>query len=417
MCAGDPQALQSHAPWLERQDWRDGLVRGRSGNQAALLWVMAVLWNAFIWAVVWLVWDDPERTAMLKVSALFAVLGLVLLGSAFFKTLAWLRFGSSVLELATTPAVIGGALDGRIRTRLRRPPAGPVQLTLSCIRRRESRRDLGGGSTRSRSRHDVRTDLLWQSSRLVPPERLHRDGGGLVIPVAMLVPFGLAPTDASDPDDQVAWTLSASADIPGVDFSAEFAVPVFVTEGSDPELTMERVDALSEGERQTTFAHAVDQGTSWAPPVVTQPTGGGGVRYTFRLAVTLKVALMVTGLGLAVCAGSAALFLWLGKAGPFALLPGAFGALLLVAAVVIWTFVSRVLVEGGSITVRKSVLGIPRTWVVPGGDVTKVLVRREDEDWGIRIQRRSGPVINLGATLPHRDDARRIAEEIERLLR
>ena len=155
---------------------------------------------------------------------------------------------------------------------------------------------------------------------------------------------------------------------------------------------------------------------SGRPPVVVQPAGRGGIKYTFHLSVTFRVALVVTLLALAVCGFSAALFVWLGQAGPFALIPGAFGALLLLATVIIWSFDSRVVVEGGTITVRKSVLGIPRTRRISCSEVRAVRVKRQGGDWEIKIERRSGAEIDLGATIPSRDDAVRVAEEIERRL-
>jgi hypothetical protein len=396
-----------------RKDWVQGRIRGHSGNQALLLWIMAIPWNGFIWVLLWLLWGNPDKTSMIKVAVLFAVLGLILLASAIQSTLAWFRFGSSVLELAAIPGVIGGTIEGRIRTRISNPPRGPVQLTLSCLRRRASLGESRSGQT-GRTRHDVRSDLLWRGGRRVPAEQLERTPRGLIIPVKLHIPSELEGADSSDPDDQIIWTLAAAADIPGVDFSADFNVPVFVTEDSDAELTREKVDELVE--REETFAQPVDPGNSWVPPVVVQPTGRGGIKYTFRLSVTLRVALTVSVLALSVCGGSAALFVWLGEAGPFALVPGAFGALLLLATVVIWTFTSKVVIEGGAITVRKSVLGIPRTWRIPYSEVKAVRTKKQTDSWEIKIERHQGPEVDIGATIPGRADALRVVEEIERLV-
>jgi hypothetical protein len=396
-----------------REDWVQGRIPGRGGSKALLLWAMAIPWNGFILALLWLLWGNPDRTAMVRVAVLFAILGLILLAAAIRNSVAWFRFGSSVLELAANPGVIGGTIEGRIRTRLAKPPQGPVQLTLTCLRRRSSLGDARSGQT-GRTRHDVRSDLLWQGGRLVPTEQLERSPRGLTIPVKLHIPCGLAGTDSSAPDDQIIWTLAAAADIPGVGFRADFTVPVFVTEDSDAELTQETVDELVD--REEAFAQPVDPGNTWVPPVVVQPTGRGGIKYTFRLSVTLRVALTVTLLALAVCGGSAALFVWLGEAGPFALVPGAFGALLLLAAVVIWTFTSKVVIEGGTITVRKSVLGIPRTWQIPYSEVKAVRTKKQTDSWEIKIERHEGPEVDIGATIPGRADALRVVEEIERLV-
>lgn len=79
--------------------------------------------------------------------------------------------------------------------------------------------------------------------------------------------------------------------------------------------------------------------------------------------------------------------------------------LLLLAAVVIWTFTSKVVIEGGTITVRKSVLGIPRTWRIPSSEVKTVRTKKQTDSWEIKIERRQGPEIDIGATIPARSDA------------
>jgi len=406
-------AAHPDEPWMTRDDWARRTIPGEGGGRAALLWGMAATWNLFAWALLVVIWGDPGKEAMVKVALLFAALGIVLLAAAVRAALAWRRFGSSVLELETLPGVVGGALKGRIRTRVADPPTAPVQLTLTCLRRRVSKRRVSAGSS-GRSSPTVRTDQLWQGGRLVGPGGLQQGPAGLVIPVDVQIPYGLPDSDDTDPDDRVIWKLIATTDVPGVDYGAEFTVPVFVTRDSDPGLTEAAIDASLEDE--SAFLQPAAAKACWVPPVVVQPGEQGGVRYTFRLAVTLKVALGTTALALGVSAASVALYVWLGRAGPFALVPGALGALLLLATVVIWTFVSRVVVESGAIDVRKSVAGIPKRWRVPASDVEAVRVKKEGEDWHITVERRSGPEVDLGATVPRRDDAIRVAQEIERAL-
>jgi hypothetical protein len=413
MDSSELQADRSAEPWTVRKEWAEGRIRGQTGSNALLLGLMALLWNGFMGALLGVVWGDPGRVDMLKVIMLFLALGLVLLGAAIVKAVAWLRFGSSVLELSTVPGVIGGSLEGHIVTRLARRPSAPVQLSLSCIRRRQSKPSRVSGGPGGTGRR-VRTDVLWQGTRLVAPEELEPGPSGLLIPVQMFIPHGLESTDVQDSDDEILWELAATVDIPGVDFIASFAVPVFATETSDPTLTQARVDELTD--RSGGFTRPADPGEYCAPPMLVQPTDDGGLRYTFSLGVTMKVAMAVSALALAVCAGSAALFVWLGRNGPFALVPGAFGLLLLFSAVVIWTFKSRVVVAGGAIDVRKSVLGIPRSWRVTATDLEAVTVKRDSGDWVILLERGSGPELNLGATFTSRADAQRVAADIERLM-
>lgn len=416
------------APWLNKKEWAEGRIRSQTGNVAGLLWVIALLWNGFMWPVVVLLWGDPEKSAMLKVLAIFCVVGVLLLFWAIRDTLAWFRFGTSIFELASNPGVIGGALEGRVQTRLKSRPKAPVQVTLSCNRRvteRVRRTKYDDNRNRSGTREEtvVRTELLWQGGCKLQPEALVQGPRGLTIPVRIEIPSGSAGTDATDPNDEILWHLGVTVDLPGADFGAAFSVPVFETEDSRSNLTQEMIDEAAE--EQGLLSQPSDPGTSWVPPVSVRWTAQGGVEYTFRPATSLKVAVGVSLLTVAVCAGSAWLWVWLEEAGPFALIPAAFGVLLLIATAVVWTFKSRVLVEGKSMKVRKSFLGIPRTWEVPFSDVKAVQVQRsivegldeEDLDWEIVIDRYSEEEArDIGATFTIRAEAVKIAEEMESLI-
>ena len=420
MTGHDQEKQYPDAPWRWRDDWARGWVRGQSKTQMALAWLMAVPWNAFTWSLVVALWGNPDERLILKVLSLFCLAGLGLLVWAVRRTLAWFRFGASTLELASVPGVIGGTFEGRIHTRLRARPNAPLQLTLVCHRRQVTR------SPRARGRPSdlaVRTDVLWQADRSVAVDLLYRGPKGWSIPVDFHIPFGLEGSDSSNRNDQILWSLVVAADLPGIDFRVEFPVPVFVTEQSQPEWTQERVDELAEQAGQLP-AQPTTGGKSWAPPVVMRPTPQGGVEYSFRIPATLKTLISLWALAFGVCAGSALLFIWLEQAGPFALIPGLVGVLLLGAAITVSTFESRVTIEGGTVEVRQSMLGIPRTRRIPFADVKALRVTREtlegvkakDCDWEIHIDRHGGESIETGASIPTRAEARQIADDMQNLI-
>jgi hypothetical protein len=399
-----------------RKDWVRQRIRCHSGPTTAAAWIMALLWNGFVWPVLLILWGDPDKRIMVKVLTLFCLAGLGLLVWAVRSTLVWFRFGTSVFELASNPGVIGGTIEGVIQTRLRARPKGTIQVRLSCVRRRKTTSSGSGGGT------SITTEPVWQGGRRVPPGQLAQGPRGLSIPVRIQIPFDLPSSDTSDPSEQIIWKLGVSGDLRGVDFDAEFHVPVFVTEDSRPELTEETVDETAE--EQGLLIQPLERDPSWVPPVVVRPGGDGGVEYVFRPAVPLKVAVGVSLLTVAVCAGSAWLWVWLEEAGPFALLPAVLGVLLILATAVVWTFESRVLIERGRVKVRKSVLWIPRTRSIPFSDIKSVIVRREvveglkekDRDWELVIDRYTGEQVDLGASIASRADAVRIADEMESLI-
>lgn len=422
------QSEYPDAPWMWTKEWAEGRIHSATGSVTILTWVMALLWNGFMWPVLLMIWGEPGKSAMVKVVALFALVGIALLFWAMRNTLGWFRFGTSYFEPASNPGVIGGSLEGHIHTRIKNRPEAPVQISLQCSHRetRRERRHLTGDiddSSNPRDRSVTTSELLWQSSRRVSPEQLSRGHRGLAIPVSIEIPYGQLGTSLSDPNDQISWTLAVSADLPGVDYDAAFPVPIFETDDSNPALTQETIDEVAD--QAGMFSHPDEQETSWVPPMVVRWTTGGGVEYTFRPATSLKVAVGVSLLTLAVCVGSALLWVWLEEAGLFAILPGAFGFLLLLATTVVWTFKSIVRIDGGVLSVRKSLLGIPLTRKIPLSDIRAIQVRRElvegldeeDLDWEIIAERHSGgDEVTLGASFAGRAEAVRIAAEMENLI-
>ena len=93
-------------------------------------------------------------------------------------------------------------------------PLNGIQTKLSCVRPRTT------GSGKNRSTPET---VLWQDQ--------HQTAGGMTdaIAVRFAIPADRRATDDTDPDDQIVWRLNTRAELPGVDFAAQFEVPVFKT--------------------------------------------------------------------------------------------------------------------------------------------------------------------------------------------
>ena len=407
------EAPSADAPWMRRKDWACGRIRSGGVAGLVLWWVVAGVWNGFMLILIAGFRGDPEYDDVIKVVALFELIGLGLLALAVQQTWVWLRFGVSMLELASTPGVIGGMLEGRIQTGIRTFPTKPVQIVLTCRR---------GRRVKTRKESTTTTDILWQTDRDVAVGAFSRGPRGLAIPVRIAIPHGLPGSDSSDPDNEIHWHLAVSGEMPGVDFQADFQVPVFVTAASRSDWTREKVDEMADRERKAGSSPESPLVESWVQPVRTRPTRSGGMEYTFRIGMPLKTAVALTLSAVLVCAGSYGLYLWLGELGPFAAIPGMIGFLLLLAAVGAWTFKSRLLIENEWVSVRKSLLGIPLTRKIPFSEIRQVRVhheeldgmREKDRPWDIEIIRAEGQPIRLGASLRERSEAVRLADEIRK---
>ena len=181
---------------------------------------------------------------------------------------------------------------------------------------------------------------------------------------------------------------------------------------------------MADQKRKAGSSLALPRIESWVKPVRARPTEVGGMEYTFRIDMPLKMAMGLTLTAVLVCAGSFGLYLWLGELGLFAVIPGIIGLLLLLAAVGAWTFKSRVLIENEWVRVRKSLLGIPLTRKIPFSDISQVRVHHEELDgmqekdrpWDIEISRKEGQSIRLGASIRERSEAVRLADDIRKLI-
>jgi hypothetical protein len=155
-------------PWLVRADWASGHILPSGGAAAAVpvLAVVALYWNI---ASLPLLLKLPGILSTADTAWSWSTLAFPAVGGLLIFALAhqWLRrqkFGESVLELASTPGVVGGQLAGAVRiAKIVRPESG-FRVKLSCVER-------------IRHGDDTREDVLWQDERLVMEPM--RDRGGV----------------------------------------------------------------------------------------------------------------------------------------------------------------------------------------------------------------------------------------------
>jgi hypothetical protein len=126
---------------------------------------------------------------------LFPLTGILVFSGAIYALLRRQRYGAAVFELATLPAPLGRTLAGHVRVGRGLAPNGEITLSLRAIHRIITR---SGKST------SAKEEILWGSHRIL-------------------------------------WRLELKSVVPGVDFLAQFEVPVFYTAESDTPLTPEEL--------------------------------------------------------------------------------------------------------------------------------------------------------------------------------
>lgn len=227
-------------PWLWRPDWAQGRIEDAERRGQYLLWVMTALWNVVALPTGFLAvrgaLEPGNRLAL--IGLLFPVIGAGLLVAAVRATWRERKFGVSVLELATTPGVVGHGLAGTVRVASPVLPAGGFLATLSCV----NVRTTGAGKNRSTTE-----TIRWQDQQTVPAQRTSdRPGAGVVtaIPLRFRIPPDATPTDDANPDDRMVWRVGLTAAVPGVDYAATFEVPVFRTDRSLEPVTGDEANLL-----------------------------------------------------------------------------------------------------------------------------------------------------------------------------
>ena len=222
---GELQARYPEEPWQHREDWAAGQVRSSAQPTLILSTVFATFWNLIPLPLLFMlpgeVLEKGNRLAL--IGLIFPAAGLGLIVWAVRNIIRVRKFGSPTLQLETLPGVIGGSLAGVVRTgRPLRPEQG-FALVLDGI----NRRTTGAGKSRS-----TQERILHQQTLTVPLEQIGQDATGSTIPLRFAIRFDAPPTNHDDADNAYLWRVSVAAEVPGVDYAANFEVPVFRTAAS-----------------------------------------------------------------------------------------------------------------------------------------------------------------------------------------
>ena len=205
--AGHPQE-----PWLWRSDWAEEALKPTDYSRPFMHWCMALLCAAltfpfFIYLPRLLAGKQWQPWFVL---AVLVPLSLWLFFCAIRTTLCWCKFGRPIFRMLSKPGVIGGELSGAIEIPCRLCPVGGFKLWLKCARH-------------------IPNDgmaILWQEEQAVLTELPGSVPDHTAIPVRFAVPANV-PESGEHDGHSFSWLLEVRAEMPGVDFFAQYDVPVF----------------------------------------------------------------------------------------------------------------------------------------------------------------------------------------------
>ena len=196
-------------------------AESKNRNSAIGLWTAAIFVNGIVFTVAAAIVPKLWRTSNPAVffPLVFCIVGVILAVAAIRASIRRKRFGQTYFEFASLPFSPGRSLKGTIHLRFNTDARHGIDLSLSCVRQVTtamvkivpSRRAFFGKRTRMCRRQSLTPGPM----------------GDAAIPVEFSIPSDAYESCHDQPDDQVLWLLHAQADVPGVNYSDDFEVPVF----------------------------------------------------------------------------------------------------------------------------------------------------------------------------------------------
>ena len=406
------------SPWLWRSDWASRSALSQNRGKSVVLWVVCLFVNAILLPISFSTFPelanrmDPRALVILG----FDAVGMVLLLYAVRATVRRRRFGDTAFEFDSLPFSPGARLSGRIRLQLDANAQHGVDLRLSCVRRTTT----GSGNNRSTTQR-----ILWQTDQNVPAGAISIDATGRAIPVDFSLPADAYVTDHDNPSDQVLWLLHAQADVPGIDYTDDFEVPVFRTSSSANSAAADSSDGFSSAFGSSgTSSSDPEAGAIPAPQnprVIITPQARGTEFYfpPFRNPGRVLFLFAFTSIWTSVV-----YFLFRSNA-PwfFAVVFGLADVFLLYALLHLSLGSMRIRVGNGELTRTSRILGIGSTQRFPLSEIAAIVPATGGQQstsngsavYSIRLRTRDGKRVTLADEIASRQEARWIVAQLESL--
>ncbi|HEY0703253.1 MAG TPA: hypothetical protein VGD60_10835 [Candidatus Acidoferrales bacterium] len=413
------QQAQPASPWLWREDWAAGRAESKKAKVLGW-WIGAVLLNMLSLPFVVGTFDQAieTRNPSYIVPFIFGLMGLLVFVGAIRATIRRERFGKTYFELASLPFAPGGRMAGSIHLQMNSDAAHGVDLKLTCFRR------VVTSAGKNRASQQV---PLWEASKNVPAAAFQRGPMDTAIPVEFHLPAEAFQTSHDSLDDQVFWQLNASADVPGVDYSDEFEVPVF--RGGATATSFGTANAFAGATETNGFSASripEELSEEVAEPArhkVMVEDSPGGLEFRFRPARNIGRTLLVVVLAVAVSALFYGMLTSKARTPFFAYgVVGFLDFFLILAVIHTALTATRITVGNGQISWKKSILGIGGTHQLQISEVDSIAAVTSIQQasssgstlYSLRLRSKAGRVLTMVDEIESREEARWIVAKIEK---
>jgi len=408
------------SPWLWRSDWAESRALSTHRNTVYGWWIGVVLASMLFVPMAVIAAPPLLRSPDPKI---FLLVGLclipaALLAGALRATLRRQRYGQTYFEFVTLPFSPGKRISGQIHLRLDTAAEHGIDLRLSCIRR------IVTGSGKQQSVSNV---PLWQQQKNVPQASLMIGPVGTSIPVEFEIPEEAYETNHDVPRDQVLWMLHAQADVPGVNYSDDFEIPVFrsTAKAARASASADGADWVPEfGPRFATGALVSDSLAVPAPahPKVVVLTNTQGATEFYFPAFRNPGRTLFLLLFMAVWTAIVYFLAHSNAPWVFAAVFGGFDLLLVYGCMQGLFGKARVVIGNGKLISRRGMFSTGTAAEIPFSDIGSVHAVagvQNSNAWSasymIQLTTRSGRTLRLADSIADREEARWIVGQIEEL--
>jgi hypothetical protein len=400
------RAAHPKEPWMWREDWAAGKVNSNASSAAWFLWGFAILWNLISTPLlIFLPGEVSNGNYPALLGFLFPIVGVGLVIAAIRKTMQRVKFGESEFLLDRNPGVLGGDVAGMLLL-----PQGVQDAKIFTVRLTSMHvRQVKSGKSTS-----TQETVLWQSEQSISNPMPVSGGTPQRIAVRFRTPFDAHGTDESNPSSKFIWKLTADADVPGVDFTAEFELPVFQTNASSPQVTEESLRA------ESVAAHPPAVASPETTGVTIVPAEGGGTEFIIKANGNSAGSLGAVIIFL-IFAGVTGLIVYFSGPGFFALIFGAVGVIVAGLGVFGVYGESRIVVEDGHVSVRNILFGKMWGRRVPCESVERLGVRGEGKqgrhgNCSVTLTLKDGKSLSPMQTVSELRTAEWLAEEVRKAM-
>ncbi|HZQ17812.1 MAG TPA: HEAT repeat domain-containing protein [Terriglobales bacterium] len=415
------------SPWLWRSDWATGKALSQKRNTIFGWWIGTVISSMIILPIALSTVPGAVRNSDPKalIPLGLCVIPLILLIGALRASIRRERYGTTYFEFAALPFSPGKRVTGQIHLRLDTAAEHGIDLRLACVR------TITTGSGKQQSTNSI---TLWQDQKNVSQGALSVGPLGTAIPVDFGVPQDAYETNHDNYRDQLAWVLYAKADVPGVDYSDAFEVPVFRSGASVQSFASQNFASDFASSSFASSSTAAAAGTAPAfesnstevpapanPKVMVSAAADGSTEFyfpPFRNRMQTLVLLLVT-------AGWTALVYFLAHSkAPWFFAPafGLFDLLLVYGCLQSVLGSTTVKVGHGKVTSLRKILGSGTPSEFGFGDIQSVLAAMSVQSssgttasYAVRLQTKEGNNKVLADGIADRQEAQWIVSQIEKL--